>query len=180
MNAFNFMVKILLADTETNSLANLEKNYDKERDYRLRERILCIIWSIDEKISALKISKRIRRDEQSVRQWIRSYNKEGLKGLNLKLGGGRPSKLSIKEENFIISLLDKSPEDYDFVTQIWDCKILAAVFGEVHNREIHKDVVWRLLKRKGYSYKKPEVKNPKGDDELKKKQEQDSNPWKKR
>ncbi len=174
------MVKILLAKHEKITLRKLEKLYDRERNYRLRERILCIIWSIDEKISASQIATRIRRDEQSVRHWIKSYNEHGIMGLELKSAGGRPSKLSIENQNFIISLLDKSPEDYGFFTQIWDCKILAAVFGEIHNRVIHKDVVWRLLKRKGYSFKKPEVKNPKGDDELKKKQRKDSNPWKKR
>jgi len=49
---------------------------------------------------------------------------------------------------------------------------------QIHHRFLHKDVVWRLFRREGYSFKKNECKNPKADKAVKEKS--DFSPWKKR
>lgn len=174
------MVQKLLADESINSIATLDKLFKEERNYKKRDRLLCIIWSIDEKLSAATIAYRLRRHKYTVRSWIKSYNEHGLEGLNPSATGGSKSILSQEDEDYIISLLDKDPKKFGFLTNIWDTKLLAAAFGEKKGIKLHKDVVWRMLRRRGYSYKKPEVQNPRANEKLKKKQSSKSNPWKKR
>ena len=174
------MVQKLLADENKNSLTILEELYKEERNYRIRDRLLCIIWSIDEKLSAPKIAYRLRRHKYTIRDWIKSYNEQGLEGLKPSFNGGSDSILSKDDEDYIISLLDKNPKDFGFLTNIWDTKLLAAACGEKNNVKIHKDVVWRMLRRRDYSYKKPEVQNPKADEKLKKKALNKLQTWQKR
>lgn len=174
------MGRTVFANASLYDLGELDNFYKNEVNKRIAERILCIIWSIDEKITAKEISLRLRRDPQSVRMWIRDYNKNGIEGLKPVFNGGRKSKLSHDDEEFIIGLLDQNPEDYGYFSQVWDCILLAAVFSEKHDVELHKDVVWRMFRRRGYSFKMPEKTNPKADPELKKKKKRDLIPWKKR
>lgn len=174
------MGRTLFADKSYHTLEELENYYKNEVNKRLSERILSVIWSIDEKITTKEIALRLRKDPQSIRVWIRDYNNHGLKGLKVIFKGGRKSKLVRKDEEYIIGLLDQNPEDYGFFSQTWDCILLAAVFTEEKGVKLHKDVVWRMLRRRGYSFKRPEVINPKADPELKKKEKRYSSPWKKR
>ena len=174
------MPRILVADSSKYSIVDLEKMYKSEPDKRVSERILAIIWSIEENINSLEIATRLRRKPQTIRKWIRDYNQFGVKGLIPTFKGGRKSKLDLDGEEFILGLLDETPEDYGYLSQVWDCILLAAVYSEKYQVELHKDVVWRMLKRRGYSFKRPEQTNPKADQELKKKKRNYSNPWKKR
>lgn len=172
------MGRTLYAVASNLSLEELDKYYKYEENKRIAERILCVIWSIEENITTKQIAVRLRRDPQSIRMWIHNYNKNGLDGLKPTFRGGRKSKLSRNDEEYIIGLLNQSPEDYGYFSQVWDCILLAAVFSEQRDVDLHKDVVWRMLRRRGYSFKRPETRNPKADPEIKKKENSASNPWK--
>ncbi len=173
------MARILFADETILPIKELERQYKKETDKRFAERILSIIWSISEKITMKEIANRLRRDPQAIRKWIHAYNNNGIDDLKPVFKGGRKSKLNKKDEIFIIDLLDKNPKDFGYFDQVWDCNLLAAVFGKEHGVDLHRDVVWRMLGRRNFSFKRPESVHPKADPEIKKKQKKNFSPWKK-
>lgn len=173
------MPRTLFADETILSIDELERHYKKETDKRDAERILSIIWSISEKITMKEIASRLRREPQAIRKWLHAYNNHGIEGLKPVFKGGRKSKLNRKDEIFIIDLLDKNPKDFGYFDQVWDCNLLAAVFSKKHNVDLHRDVVWRMLKRRNYSFKRPEAKHPKADPKIKKKLRESFSPWKK-
>jgi len=170
----------LFADETVLTIEELELMYKKESDKRYAERILSIIWSISERITMKEIANRLRRDPQAIRKWIHEYNIHGIESLKPVFKGGRKSKLSKNDESFIIDLLDKNPSDFGYFDLVWDCNLLAAVFSKEYDTDLHRDVVWRLLKRRNYSFKRPESMHPKADPDIKKKQKSNFSPWKKK
>ena len=69
----------------------------------------------------------------------------------------------------ILSLIFwKNPKNIGYFDQIWDCNLLAAVFGKEHNMDLYRDVIWRILRRRNFSFKRPETMHPKVDSEIKK------------
>ncbi|MDI6703413.1 MAG: helix-turn-helix domain-containing protein [bacterium] len=58
----------------------------------MKERLHTIILSLDGYTSG-EIARLIKRDEKTIRKWIHTFNKHGLKGLERKSLPGRPSKL---------------------------------------------------------------------------------------
>ena len=57
-----------------------EERYRKERDPRVKERLLAILLLYDGK-SIYEVSEIIRRSERRVKEWLKRWKKEGYEGI---------------------------------------------------------------------------------------------------
>jgi len=97
----------------------LEDMYKREKNSRVKERLLAILHLYEEK-NIPEVSKIIKRSESSIKRWLKKWNKEGYDGLIPELKGGPKPKLPDSE---------------------WD-KILKEIEGKGMNkgcRGLHKD-----------------------------------------
>ena len=173
------MVNILLADPSKVPLNELKQRRKNEANGRIRERLSCIIASIEEQKSGKELAKRFDYGDQTIHRWIKGYNLKGIAGLSLNSTGGRPRKVNGQEEAWVLQVLEQqSPREYGFVTETWDCKMLAKVYSETWKKQISDETIRRLLKRNYYSFKQPQFQHPKADVQAKKKRDMNLRTWK--
>jgi len=73
----------------------------KEKDARIKERLRAVLWRLEGK-TYTEISERLKRDIDTVREWIKKWNKRGYEGLKDKPKRGRPTILTQEEISEVI------------------------------------------------------------------------------
>jgi len=78
----------------------LKSVYKKEKDGKIKERILMLIHSYEGKTSR-EVGQIVKRDHKTVLTWKRRYVSEGLEGLKTKPRSGKPTLFSRRQEDKI-------------------------------------------------------------------------------
>jgi len=105
-------------------------------------------WTIKDAAELLNISERTGRN------WLKSYNEEGLEGLIPNFGGGRPSFLSDEQLKELHAVLKDEKANYT----ITDVKKL--IFEKFGIDYTYKQA-WFISRRKlGLNYGKPSPESP--------------------
>lgn len=94
--------------------------------------------------------------KSAVYNWINSYKSSGISALKKKIAPGAAPKLSIKERNTLLLMLERNPEEFGFDNPLWDCRKIQQLIYENFKKKIHISNIWRLLQRAGLSSKKPQ------------------------
>ena len=79
----------------------LEDIYKKDRNSKIKERLLAILHLYEEK-NIPEVSRIIKRSESSVEGWLKRWNENGYNGLIPELKGGPKPKLSDGEGDKIL------------------------------------------------------------------------------
>src|SRR3989338_8215977 len=90
----------------------------------------------------------------AVYNWIKKYEKQGLKGLKKRKAKGAEPKLSKKEMKKLVELIEKTADNYGFESPLCDCKKITQLIKEKFGKTVHFSNVWRLLQRLGLSSEK--------------------------
>ncbi len=86
----------------------------KEQDPKIKERLQAVFWRLkNEKYT--EICKRLNRDNNTVSNWIKRWNKEGYKGLFDRQKSGRPTTLSIE-----LFFLPAYSPDLNPIERLWN------------------------------------------------------------
>lgn len=91
------------------SYEKVKKAYDKEKDGRIKQRLLIILKAFKIK-SSYKIAEQIATTHTKVQRWINRFNKQGFRGLKDKYRPGKPSKLTTEQKNLLQKVLDNPGE----------------------------------------------------------------------
>lgn len=101
------------------------------------------------------VSKLFFIDEETVRFWVQKWNEE--KDVHDKERKGRDSKLSNEQKEELCRLVDENnPEEHGYKTATWDCIELKKFVFDKFSIDISDETMRKLLKRKGFNYKKAE------------------------
>lgn len=122
------------------------------------------LWKKGKKV--YQIADEFGVTQQAVYKWIKSYKKNGMKGLKKRKAPGAKPKLSTKEVKLLLKLLNKTADHYGFDTPLWDTKKIQQLISEKFNKQIHMSNVWKLLKRWKFSNQKPEKQAIEQDEKL--------------
>src|SRR6185312_9885895 len=74
--------------------SKLVNQYKKENDPKVKERLLLIIKVREDKQIPFRVVKELHRSNPWASDWLKRYDKEGLKGLKDRTKAGRPPELS--------------------------------------------------------------------------------------
>ena len=131
----------------TEKINNLIK---KEKDARIKERLQAVLWRL-ESVTYTKISKRLKRDIDTVREWVKKWNKSGYKGLQDKPKSGRPTILNKEETQELVEELNTTEKQGRET-----CNSIVQKIVERFNKKMSTDGVRAMLLKYKISWKKPE------------------------
>lgn len=91
------------------SYAKVKSTYDKEKDGRVKQRLLIILKAFKIK-SSYKIAEQVSTSHTKVQRWINRFNKHGFQGLRDISRPGKPSKLTSEQKNQLRKLVENPGE----------------------------------------------------------------------
>src|SRR3989338_1973415 len=119
----------------------LKKAYKKERDAKVRERILMIIYT-SQKETLRDVAERLQCDHKLVFYWKERYKKEGLEGLKTRPKSGKPRKISRRQESSLKRIFSKKNPDNP-----WTTKRVSSLIAEKTGTNYSQRQVTRILNR---------------------------------
>lgn len=129
------------------------RNIKRETLEHLRKQAIKL-WKEDKKVK--DIAHDFGVGLTAVYNWINTYQKKGLSGLNSKKAPGAKPKLSQDEIRKLLNMLKKTADNYGFESPLWECKKITQLIREKFGKIIHFSNVWRLLQKFGLSVQKPQ------------------------
>ena len=91
----------------------------------------------------------------AVVKWIRKANSDGVEMVTDRARSGRPSRLDEDVLNKLDEALSKSPHDFGIPRAKWDGVVFVEYLKKTHHIEIHVRHAQRLIKKLGYSLRRP-------------------------
>ena len=90
------MKPIRVRELTQSEIDELQTLYEKTKKVRVRTRAQMILLSVEQNMTSQQISQIVRKNEQTVRRWIKRYNAEGINGLYDAPRPGAPEKVTPK------------------------------------------------------------------------------------
>ena len=118
------------------------------------EKALMVLLSSEGK-NVPQIAKTLKRNPHTVRDWLKRYNLDGIKGLSRKFSPGRPDEKRAKLKAHIKEILLDSPVKHGYLDQVWSVPLIVYDAASKLDLVASGDTVTRALKDMGYSYKRP-------------------------
>ena len=94
----------------------LRKSYKKEKDAKVRERILMVIYTF-QKEPLRDVAERLNCDHKLVLYWKKRYLSEGIDGLKTRPKSGKPRAISQRQERKLIKIIAKENPDKPWTTK---------------------------------------------------------------
>ena len=139
------MIRISLSEDERIRL----RQFRNTRNSELGERCLYIFLS-DEGKSVPEIAEQTKRNEHTVRFWLKEYQKGGADRLKGISPPGRPSVKGIKIYPIISEIVPKSPTEYGYIGAGWTIDMIADYLKREGMRASASTIKRVLKKTVGY------------------------------
>ena len=107
-----------------------------------------------------EVGRRVGAAPSSVKRWKDALDKGGTKALKAKPHSGRPSRLSQRQQQHLLQVLDKGPKAANLKTSRWTCRRVSNVIRRLFGVRYHPDHISRLLRSLGWRYRKIKTKVP--------------------
>ena len=151
--------KILLESHNSNEELTRELKNTRDGRYRLRVHAISLY---QEGMRTTQIIKLLLINRVTFYQWIRRYNKDGLRGLkNVSLGGrgeGNPKW----DDNIFTALFKK----LDLMEEFYSVPKMQAWIKETYDVDIPQNTIHHRLYKAGYTFKSSRPNPYKGDPNL--------------
>ncbi len=135
--------------------AELFKRAAKERNYRLKRRIMGIALSAQGGLSREAIAKQLKTDSDRVRAWIIRYNAEGIDGLRDVPGRGGKPRMTPKQEKAFGTALKRSPRQARVNSNLWTGRAAQEFLAEKGWFEGNLSSVYAIIHRLGFTLQRP-------------------------
>lgn len=108
----------------------LEALYHETRDVRIRQRVQIILLAGERKMIAPQIAAIVRTNDQTVRNWIKRFNREGIAGLYDEPRPGAPRKVTAAYRDRLIEVVRRRPRSLEQPYSLWTLQRLADYLAE--------------------------------------------------
>jgi transposase len=140
------MKAIRLPKVDEKEIEELDKLYRTTRNVRLRERAQMVLLSIEKEMVAAEIAGIVRKDEQTVRIWLKRYQAEGTKGLEDAPRAGSPSKVDEAYRQKLLQVVRERPRSVGQPYSMWTLRRLADYMAEQTGIRLSYEAVRLYLK----------------------------------
>lgn len=127
---------------------NLVRLYKKEKDPKVKERLLLVIRVRVDKQVPFRVVKEINRSNPWASYWLKRYDKQGIEGLKDRPKSGRHPKISRQKEYRIRTILKES-------NQGWTTKQVEQMIVEKTGVKYHYTHIYHVLRKWGFRQKVP-------------------------
>lgn len=164
------MKPILLFPLSDEALTELDDLYRTTRDVRIRTRAQMVLLSAEKQMVPSEIASIVRRDEQTVRRWLKRYRAEGLNGLYDQPRPGHPGKVTPAYQELLIRTVRQRPRSLGQPYSLWTLQRLADYMAEETGIRISAETVRVHLKAADIVISRPQhkVSSPDPEYEVKK------------
>jgi transposase len=150
------MKPIRVRELTPNEIDELHTLYDKTKDVRMRTRAQMVLLSSEQNMTAQQISQIVRKNDQTVRRWIKRYNAEGINGLWDAPRPGAPEKVTPEYCARLLNVVRQRPRALEQSYSLWTLARLADFMAEETGIRISAVTVRRILKDGGIVLSRPQ------------------------
>lgn len=137
------------------TVSELFKLADKERDRRLKRRMLGIALSAKGQLSRETIAKQLKTDSDRIRAWIVRYNQAGINGLRDRPGRGDKPTMTARQEKALSKALECSPRKAKVNSNIWTGRAVQEFLAEKGWFECSLAGAYAIIHRLGFTLQRP-------------------------
>ena len=152
------MKPIELKEINQKEQQELSELYDQTKEVRIRTRAQMILLASEEKLTAAQIGKIVRKDEQTVRRWIKRYNAEGIKGIYDAPRSGARGKVTAQYKEKLLSTVRRRPRSLDLPYSLWTLQRLVDYMAEETGIRVSTETVRLHLKAAEIVISRPQHK----------------------
>src|SRR5512135_692355 len=141
------MIKPLkLAPLSQAQLDELDTLYRTTKDVRLRTRSQMILLAAEQKMTTPTIAALVRETDQTVRNWLKRYEAEGIEGLKSKPQPGPPGKVTPDYQAHLLEVVQVRPRSMGQPYSVWTLARLADYLAEQTGIRVEAETVRCHLK----------------------------------
>ena len=156
------------------SLSQLQKSYKKEKNKKVKLRLLCAIHR-KKGDTILDISEKVVLAKSTVHDHLKRFENGSKALLYDGTRPGKPPKLSEKQVFSLKQAIENSPKSHGFDTDFWSTALVRCYVKEKYGKTYTMYGTRKLLKRLGFSLQKPRPIHHKGNAEKQAKYKKNSN-----
>ena len=134
----------------------LEELYQKTKDVRIRSRAQMILLAVEQNYVARQIAEIVRKNDQTVRTWIKRFNVEGINGLYDAPRPGTPKKVTKEYRKQLLEIVRRRPRTLEQPYSMWSLERLANFMAEETGLRVSTETVRRVLKSGGIVLSRPQ------------------------
>jgi transposase len=139
-------------------LTQLDESYRRTKNVRVRTRAQMILLGAEEKITAPRIAKIVRQDEQTVRRWIKRFNAEGVTGLYDEPKSGAPKRVTEAYRERLLIVVRRRPCSLDQPYSLWTLQRLVDFMAEETGLRFSTETVRLILRANDIVISRPQYK----------------------
>jgi transposase len=164
------MKAIRLPKIESKEIEELDALYRTTRNVRIRERAQMVLLAVEKEMIAAEIAEIVRKDEQTVRTWLKRYQAEGTKGLEDSPREGSPVKGDEAYRQKLLQVVRQHPRSLDQPYSMWTLRRLADYMAEQTGIRLSYEAVRLYLKAGDIVMSRPQhtISSPDPDYQVKK------------
>ena len=140
------MKPLELAPLSQAHVEELDTLYRTTKDVRLRTRSQMILLAAEQKMSAPRIAALVWETDQTVRNWLKRYEAEGIEGLKSKPQPGPPEKVTPDYKARLLEVVRVHPRSLGQPYSVWTLARLADYLAEQTGIRVEAETVRCHLK----------------------------------
>ena len=151
-------------------LAALNDLYHQTKVVRIRTRAQMILLAVELEMTAPHIAKIVRKNEQTVRRWIKRFNAEGVEGLHDAPRSGARKQVTEAYGNRLLVIVRRRPRSLEQPYSLWTLDRLVDFMAEETGLRFSAETVRLILKANDIVISRPQhkVSSPDPEYEVKK------------
>jgi transposase len=116
-----------------------------------------IIWHLQQGLSVPAVATRLHLHEQTARDWLKRFNKDGLNGLDDLPRGGKPPTYTPEQRAEVIALTLTNPQELDLPFACWTLDRLVAYLSEHKQITLKRSRISEILIQEGLRWRQQET-----------------------
>jgi transposase len=152
------MKPIQLGPLSPEQINELSQLYRTTRDLRLHTRAQIILLAAEQEMSAPDIASVVRESDQTVRNWMKRYEAEGIEGLKDAPRPGSPSKVTPEFVAQLVEAVRRRPRSLGLPFSLWTLARLADYMAEQTGIRVTGETVRRYLEEADIVLSRPQHK----------------------
>ena len=118
------------------------------------------------KLSQAEIARHLGVSRATVQMWKQRLSKGGVCALRQRCGGGRPSKLTAKQQKELLRHLKRGAQQAGYPTDRWTLPRIAEVIQRQFGVTYHPKYIGRLMRQLGWTPQVPLPRAVERDEDL--------------
>jgi len=140
------MKEIRLPALTKEVIEELDTLYRTTKDVHMRLRAQISLLAAEKEMNAREIAEIVRKDDETVRIWLKRYKAEGIQGLADKPRSGGPKKVTDAYREKLLQVVRERPHSLGQSYSMWTLQRLADYLAEETGLRVEAETVRVYLK----------------------------------